>query len=260
MTPSSGICVVVGSGDGSIGLDRVGAGVARRLREAGHTVLELRAEELGAAPLELRRDTAWIGDQRLAAAFFFSSPGARFSAGFVTEDQGFVDSETRSNWLTVLSLPSVWTLNRPDPEVWFSNAEWMVWRHRLRRSGVGVTPLEAGRIEADDRPWLPYCGAQTATMPAASVGAFMGAAHTQEGETNTTVWCCGEPLLSTASEPMDPAVSELEMRGCRFFSTTTDPQGRIVRLTTFPHLTEPGQADRAAELITEAYHAHCDRG
>jgi hypothetical protein len=254
--------VVVGSGDDTVGNDRVGAGVARRLREVGHTVLELPTGELASVPLELRKDTAWIGDRRLEAALFFSSPGTCFSAGFVPTDQGFVDNETRATWLTVLSLPSVWTLNRPDPEVWFTNAEWTVWRQRLRHSGVGVAPLDAGCVEAG-RPWLPYCGESIASMPATQVGTFMAAAFLRETETHTTIWCCGEPLTTThtaAADDPSPAVTELELRGCRFFSTTTDSEGRIVRLTTFPTLRGHGPVARAAELITEACHAHCDRG
>ncbi|HEX6200040.1 MAG TPA: hypothetical protein VF150_07255 [Thermoanaerobaculia bacterium] len=60
-------------------------------------------------------------------------------------------------------------------------------------------------------------------------------------------------------EAMAERVAEaMAARGCRFFGGTFDTEDRLVRLTAFPEIDDPGLAAEAGRRIAEV--AHADRG
>src|SRR5215216_2617418 len=181
-----GVVVVVDDGT-----DALAADAARALRAAGTPVRPIAAGDLARAPLELTATTARLDGSEVGAVLFRAGWRSWLAEGFEEQDADFCSSETVAAWLSLLDLESVLAINRSDPELWFSSAEWPVWRRRLEQAGVPVTPLEIGEASgADDRHWLPW-GGGVARQPGARAARCLAAALSAQPAKATTLWLDG---------------------------------------------------------------------
>jgi hypothetical protein len=210
--------------------------------------------ELASTPLVLDEQTARLGDEPVGAVVFRARPDMHFGEDFDERDAGFASSEARAAWLALTHLPSVSAINRLDAELWFSSAEWPIWRRRLVRAGVRVVDLAVGDAAAGEgATWLPWGGGLTQAPPR-SVRRTFATALVDLQALQTTVTCCGAVLDGPDLEVTRAASAVLAADGARLAAIVTDDRERIVSCTAYPYVP-PAAVQEAAESIVEALDA-----
>lgn len=241
--------------------DAITPALACALDHVGCEVVCLPSGRLAAQRVHVAADGAFVDGHPLAAVTFCTRPATNLSLGFAEQDADFCSAEARAAWLAVIHLPAVTTVNRWDPEVWYSASEWAIWRRRFGKAGVPQTPLVVGvPREGPDWTWLPWGGGGSVATPCPRACRALAPALAATDEVRVHVWCDGEVLEGLDIPVVQLAGAVLRRYGIRFATIATDRAQRVISCTT--HLETPAYlASSVAQRLVEAIDEdlHCRR-
>ena len=236
--------------------DPVARAVEAKMRQLRRRVLYIPTSELASIPLQIVDDSLLLQREAISAVLFRARPDSHFGGNFVESDASFSSNEARATWLAALNLPSVCAINRADEELWFSNAEWPIWRRRLISEGIPVVSLSVGDIDSlNDRPvvWMPWGGVFAHPPGPYARRAFATALIPAEG-IHVTLWCCGSPIDGPGDGFIRGAASVMSSHGIELASIVSDSTDRIVSCTAYPDVPE-SFVSPVAHRITEVLNA-----
>jgi hypothetical protein len=240
-------------------------GLSRRLLQGavpGASILHVEPHRLASLRVTLRGSECLIADRPAVAVLFRSHPAAAFSSDYARADQPFADSELSALWLAVLNLPSVWTINRYDAEMWYDGLRWPVWQRRLAGAGIPTAAFSIGGQTAarQDSRWLPYGGQGSQEALDPRTHAFLGSALIRSGSTRRALMVCGRPgdgASFSAAASLGKCLQDMEIH---LAEATFDEGESLVQLNTLPVIEDSMTAAAVARQLVEEMHDHLCHG
>jgi hypothetical protein len=208
---------------------------------------------LALAPLTADSERATWSGREITAAVLRSPPDRSLAEGIEEGDRSFATSEVLAVWLHLLSLPSVRSLNRTDPEAWFAIGDWTVWRRRLAAAGLPLAPLVVGDCEPaapTASRWAHWGGGDAAGPVGAVVRRTFVAAVVATSALHRSLWCCGRVIEGRRSSAVEGAGRVLAGHGITLAGIDTDDEGAVVGATSRVAVS-PAAAGPAAEALAE---------
>ena len=240
--------------------DQLGKLVVESLRKRKQRTYWISSENLASCRLNVKSTGATCDGQLIGAVLFHCRPGANFGSNFEESDREFSSNEARAVWLSILQIPSVLAVNRLDAEIWYSSAEWAVWRRRLQLAGVPLSDISVGDSEPTPGwSWLPWGGGKYLNAPGPSVRRTFAPALTAGDGFYNSLWCCGQIISGPGGKHIETASEIMASYGMQLGSILTNKKGQVVSCTTsclIPDFLAPVVTHR----ITEVINAHlCSR-
>ncbi|GJL53355.1 MAG: hypothetical protein NPIRA02_04870 [Nitrospirales bacterium] len=234
------------------GVDGVGKGVAEWLRERKRPTQYILAERLALCRLEVTPTRAICDGQVVGSVFFHCHTHANYGADFEEPDQGFASDEVRATWLSILQIPSVLTINQVDAELWYTSAEWAVWRKRLQQAGVPLANVAVGDSKVFSTwSWLPW-GGGILGVPGCHVRRAFAPALTEGNAFQQSLWCEGQVFSGPSGKHVAVAGKVMASYGLHLGSILTNQREEVVSCTTactVPDSLTLEIATRIAEVI-----------
>ena len=249
-TTSTGTTVIVDEG-----YDRLGKRVQQLLHKRGLQTLRVAADKLSSCRIEVNAGHATCNGQSVATVLFHARPDSHFSDDFVELDRAFSSNESRAVWLALLQLPSINSVNCLDAEVWYSSAEWAVWRRRLESAGVPLAEIVVGDSEPRNHwSWLPW-GGGVIRSPGHLIRRTFAPAMVLTQDFKCSLWCYGEVVNGPMSRGVHAAAEVLRSYDVQLAMIMTDAFGRVISCTT--HCQIPNAVvERVAKHIAEVFGAY----
>jgi hypothetical protein len=224
----------------------------------GFSILHVEPQRLASLSLTLHAGECQVAGRPLAAVLFRAHPAAAFACEYARADQPFVDSEVSAIWLAVLNLPSVWTLNRYDAEMWYDGLRWPVWQRRLESDGIPTTPFSiGGRVAArSDSRWLPYGGEGLQPVVDPRTHALLGSALVCSAGADRALMVCGRVIEGASCSAAVFLAEHLENMQIRLAEATFDDEGSVLQLNTLPAIEDSTTAATVSRRIVEKIHDH----
>jgi len=222
----------------------------------GFSILHVEPRKLASLSLTLHAGECRVADRPVAAALFRAHPSATFSCEYARADQPFADSEVSALWLAVLNLPSVWTLNRYDAEMWYDGLRWPVWQRRLESAGIPTAPFSIGGRGAarHDARWLPYGGQASQPALDSRTHAVLGSALVCSAGADRALMVSGQ-VIDDASCSVAASLAEcLETMEIHLAAATFDHEGSVLQLNTLPSIEDSTSAVTVSRRLMEKMH------
>ncbi len=240
-----------------LGTDALAVATTDGLRSCGVDVLQVRSYELPDLCVSLRPDSFEVERRRIGAILLREPASAMVPLGFASDDRGFVLAELSATWLAATQLDQVLAINRFDAETWFDDAQWPVWRTRLARSGVQVSPLSFGD-SGTGSCWRPYVGGSDRPVPTAAVRRALGTALAHAPRTGIALFACGDPIGDRPPPPVQEAARSLRGAGVQLKSIAYDAAGRVATVDVLPAVADH-EVEPVASRVTAAFYDHLRR-
>ena len=237
--------------------DPLARAVVADLPDRGDRVLYVAPADLGSFPVMFGKGIFFARGCVVCGILFRASYDNAFTVDFAEEDQHFSAAEFGALWLTALNCESVLAINRYDAEAWFEGYGWTVWRRRLIKEGIPVSPFSFGEdCTGGPRFWLPYTNTLIRPAPGGMSRRTLGTALTGSKVKQTSLVVCGRVIAGERYPCVVDTMDMLRDEGVRIAEIATDSEERVLFLNTRPAFTDTGLTDQAATLIVEMFHAH----
>ena len=237
--------------------DTLAAAIIANLEAIDGRTRAVEPAALGDLSLSLSSDTFIVDGKPVAGILFRSFPDTSFSNGFTADDQSFCDSEIGATWLAALQLKSVFAVNRYAADIWFDALRWTCWRRLLVEAGIVVSEFAFGDVETEgDHFWHSYAGITAETAPDQATRRVLGSAVTRASRKQTSLMVCGEVIAGDVQPAILDTTRLLHEAGIKIAEIETDFDGRILRVSAYPMITNAELLARASKLLVAAYHAH----
>jgi hypothetical protein len=240
-----------------LGADPLAFATATGLRDLGVDVLAVRGEQLPELCVSLRPGGFAVEGRRIGAILLREMASAIAPRDFAPDDRGFVHAELSATWLAATQLDGMLVVNRLDAEAWFEGAQWPVWRRRLTRGAVGVSPLSFG----DRTPaacWRPYVDGLDRPVPIAAARRALGTALAHAPKAGRALFACGDAIGERPPAAVEHAARLLCRQGVQVASFTYDADGCVATVDVLPALSDVEVDDVAPRLIA-LLHDHLRR-
>lgn len=237
-----------------LGADALAVATTTGLRGLGVDVLALRGEQLPELCVSLRPSCFSVEGKRVGAILLREMAGAIAPVAFVPDDRGFVLAELSATWLAATQLDGMLVVNRLDAEAWFEGAQWPVWRRRLARGSVGVSPLSFG----DRTPaacWRPYVDGLDRPVPIAAARRALGTALAHAPKVGRALFACGDAIGERPPAAVEHAARLLCRQGVQVASFTYDAAGCVATVDVLPALSDL-EAEHVAPRLIALLHDH----
>lgn len=238
------------------GTDALAIETTRALRATGIAAKWVAAGDLARVPLRLTTRSAQIDGCHVGVVVFRAEWRSCFAQGFEEADEDFCSAETQAAWLSLLDLGSVLAINKSDPELWFSDMEWPVWRRRLEDAGVPVTPLEVGEATAGDNcHWLLW-GGGVAGQPGPRAARCLAAALTSQRLGDASLWLQGRRIDGAKARTAEAAAAVLASHGAALAEVALAADDSVLSCTCRPVIRSDRALGAAVRGILKAVDDH----
>jgi hypothetical protein len=146
------------------------------------------------------------------------------------------------------------SINQYNATAWFESGNWLVWRQILRKEGMKISPYAFGDIQMNKSGyWHPYTSWSIRESPGIITLQVLGGAMALNNQSRSNIVVCGEIIDGKKLPSVLESAQILEKHGIRIAQITTDSEEGIAAVNTQPIFLDNDSAQKAAELITNAY-------
>jgi hypothetical protein len=179
-------------------------------------------------------------------------PGMVASPDFISQDQGFANSELAAAWLAALDSRSLYAVNRYDASVWYGGCHWPAWLAWLRAHGIPVHRFRLGANSDTNARWLPFLGDDVARpLPDATAGKAMGIATFLPGWNAPAVIVAGEVLHRASSPTLSVVARVLHENGISLARVTLDGRERVLHVDAMPDFEDDDELELVSHRLVE---------
>jgi len=234
--------------------------VENALIERTIPVIRLTPGDLGDLQTSLQEEVFKIKGLQIRGLFFRVPTHSAFCLSFILEDQPFCDAEVRAAWLAACHLDSVLAINRYDAAAWFEGASWPIWRRKLIKARIPVSPFEMGDINSTDSwSWYPYGSCIPRSAPTRTIRRIFGTALTQRNQKNACLIVYNEVFSGKVNKVVLETYKLLETNGVCIAEISTDYEDNVICVNTQPKIDDDVIAEQVAQLIAGKLYEHLYR-
>ena len=216
-----------------VGTDGVALATAEALGGEGIPVLSLPGHQLADLHVSLGPTSFRVEGCRIGAVLLRQPVAAFAPVSFVAEDWAFVAAEVAAIWLAATQLEPVLAINRLDAEAWYEGGQWPVWRRRLRRASVALSPLSFGDAPSNSY-WRPYLDGHDRPAPNRATRRALGTALADDQVAGATLFVGGDAMGGSPPPAVATAARLLQRSGVQLSSISHDARERVVAVDPFP--------------------------
>jgi hypothetical protein len=228
--------------------------VIKKFQKHRTSFIHVVPDKVGDLAICLKHGQCLINNSPVDGIFYRASLDSSFCGSFVAEDQNYCSAEIRATLLAAMHTESIMSINLYDATAWFEGGNWLVWRRILIKEGMKLSPYAFGDIQRNEQGyWHPYASWSIRGLPGNTTMQVMGSAMAINDQSRSSIIVCGKVIDGKELPSVLQSAQILEKQGIRIAQLMTDSEERIVAVNTQPIFLDSESAQKAAELIVEAY-------